>query len=45
MKVLRAKEWAGLDHYTPVDRTDLVKDLNTPAAQALVRRLYGEALT
>jgi beta-glucosidase-like glycosyl hydrolase/CubicO group peptidase (beta-lactamase class C family) len=45
LKVLRAKEWAGLDHFTPVQREHLYEDLNTPAAKALVRRLYGEALT
>jgi len=45
LKILRAKEWAGLDHYAPVKKANLYNDLNSPAAKALVRRLYGEALT
>ncbi|MBK7287906.1 MAG: hypothetical protein IPI95_12850 [Flavobacteriales bacterium] len=45
LKVLRAKDWTGLDHVKPVQREHLYEDLNTPDALALRRRLYGEALT
>lgn len=45
LKVLRAKDWAGLDRFRPIRRENLVQDLNTPQAMALRRRLYGEALT
>lgn len=45
LKVLRAKEWAGLSRFTPIVREGLHADLNTPAAEALRRQLYGQALT
>lgn len=45
LKVLRAKDWAGLDRLKPVQREHLNEDLNPPEAVALRRRLYGEALT
>ncbi len=44
-KILAAKYWAGLNHYQPVDTTNLVKDLNTPAAQVLDRKLIKALLT
>jgi beta-glucosidase-like glycosyl hydrolase/CubicO group peptidase (beta-lactamase class C family) len=45
LKVLRAKEWAGLDGIRPVETTDLYADLNTSQSKMLRRRLYGEAIT
>ena len=45
LKVLRAKEWAGLTHVSRVDPTGVVADLNTPKAQVLRRKLYGGAIT
>ncbi len=45
LKVLRAKDWCGLDRFTPIKLDGMNEDLNTPDAQALRRRLYGEALT
>lgn len=45
LKLLRAKEWAGLAHRAPIATKGLVADLNTPAAAALRRSLYGDALT
>lgn len=45
LKVLRAKDWTGLDHLDPIATDHLYEDLNTPYAKALRRQLYGEALT
>lgn len=45
LKILRAKEWAGLDKLQPVDLANLAADLNTPAGKALRRELYRDALT
>lgn len=44
LKVLRAKDWCGLDHFTPISTEKLNADLNTEHAKALRRRLYAEAL-
>ncbi|MBS1583546.1 MAG: serine hydrolase [Bacteroidetes bacterium] len=45
LKLLRAKEWAGLARVAPVVTKGLTDDLNTPAAKALRRQLFGDALT
>jgi beta-glucosidase-like glycosyl hydrolase/CubicO group peptidase (beta-lactamase class C family) len=45
LKVLRAKDWCGLDHVSPISTDRLFEDLNTEQAKALRRRLYGEALS
>lgn len=45
LKILRAKEWAGLDHYTPTATQNLVKDLNPPSALALKKKLCEAAIT
>ncbi len=45
LKVLRAKEWAGLGGIRPVETKDLYADLNTSQSKLLRRRLYGEAIT
>lgn len=45
LKILRAKEWAGLDKPRHVDPEGLIAALNTPAAKTLRRELYGAALT
>jgi len=45
LKILRAKEWAGLARRTPIDTKGLHADLNTARAQALRRQLYGAAIT
>ncbi len=44
-KLLAAKQWVGLDHYTPVKVRDIVEDLNTSAAHLLNRNLAQAALT
>ncbi|MBL7962296.1 MAG: serine hydrolase [Flavobacteriales bacterium] len=45
LKVLRAKEWAGLAERRNVALKDLDSDLNTAEAQALKRALYARSLT
>ena len=45
LKLLRAKEWAGLSRLAPIATANLGADLNTPDAQWLRRSLYQEAIT
>lgn len=45
LKVLRAKEWAGLRNIKPVETKGLFEDLNTKQGELLRRRLYGGAIT
>lgn len=45
LKVLRAKQWAGLDRREPVALDGLHADLNTMHAEALRRSLYAGAIT
>ncbi|MCO6483607.1 MAG: serine hydrolase [Flavobacteriales bacterium] len=45
LKILRAKEWAGLDHLRPVRTEGLHEGLNAPQATTLRRELYGHSLT
>lgn len=45
LKVLRAKEWAGLAKAAPVKEEGLYDDLNTKQAQLLRRQLYAGAIT
>lgn len=45
LKVLRAKAWAGLDHYRPVVLSNIHQDLNTPEGKALQRELVQGSLT
>lgn len=45
LKLLRAKEWAGLTHRMHVETVDLVADLNTDRAQELRRSLFQRAIT
>lgn len=45
LKILRAKEWAKLDQYTPINTRYLNRDLNTPSFQALNRQLAKSAIT
>ena len=44
-KVLRAKYWFGLHHYTPVNTVNLTKRLNNDYALLLNRILYRKAIT
>ena len=45
LKVLKTKAWAGLNHYHPTDTTNLIADLNTPAAIDLQTDLFNMSLT
>lgn len=45
LKVLRAKVWAGLDQYKPIDLTNLVSDLNSVQDDLLNRKLTEASLT
>lgn len=45
LKVLRAKEWAGLGRKQVVDPRGIVADLNTGGARAVRRSLYEGAIT
>lgn len=45
LKVLRAKEWAGLRRNPPVRLEGLSDDLNTRQGETLRRRLYAGAIT
>jgi len=44
-KILAAKYWAGLNNYHPTAITNLVADLNRPAAKQLVQQLSDAAIT
>ena len=44
-RVLALKQWAGLDHYRPIDTRNLVADLNPPHAQYLSHRLTELSIT
>jgi len=44
-KVLAAKQWAGLDHYLPIEIDNLVEELNRPQANLLNYQLIESALT
>ncbi|MBS1499180.1 MAG: serine hydrolase [Bacteroidetes bacterium] len=45
LKILRAKEWAGLEHLGPIRKNGLLADLNTDDAAALRRSLFQQAIT
>lgn len=44
-KVLRAKYWAGLNNYRPIDTHKLADRLNTPQSSSVIEHLYAEAIT
>ncbi len=44
-KILKAKYWAGLDHFKPIETENLYADLNTPQGEMLNARLTQAALT
>src|SRR5690606_13153891 len=45
MKILRAKEWVGLNNEKPISTENLNADLNTPEAQHLKKKLCEAAIT
>ncbi|MFZ2340719.1 MAG: serine hydrolase [Bacteroidales bacterium] len=44
-KILSAKYWAGLSHFSPVEEHNLNDELSKPSLEALVIDLYSNALT
>ncbi len=44
-KVLITKAWMGLNHYQPIDTTNLYADLHSADAVAMQNRLTGQSLT
>ena len=45
LKILKAKEWEGLNNYKPVNKVNLIEDLNTRAYELLNRKLSEASLT
>ncbi len=44
-KILQVKYWTGLYKFKPIDTSNLIKDLNSPKAELLKRKLIENALT
>ncbi|MFC4818358.1 glycoside hydrolase family 3 N-terminal domain-containing protein [Flavobacterium sp. GCM10023249] len=44
-KILKFKYKAGLNHYKPIDLTNIAKDINTPYSNGLLYKLYENAVT
>lgn len=44
-KILAVKQWVGLDNYQPISLKNILKDLNTPRARLLNRKLVESSLT
>lgn len=44
-KILKAKSWVGLDHYVPVNRENLVQDLNSYQSEFINEKLSASAIT
>ncbi|WP_231590730.1 glycoside hydrolase family 3 N-terminal domain-containing protein [Hymenobacter terrenus] len=44
-RVLALKQWAGLNHYRPIDTKNIYQDLNAPHAQYLSHRLTELSIT
>ena len=45
LKILKAKKWAGLDKYTPIEEKNIVPDLNTDKYKRLYRQLIAKSIT
>ncbi|MCB2379767.1 serine hydrolase [Hymenobacter sp. BT635] len=44
-KILRAKYWAGLNRYQPVDVPNLTENLNRPLSRTVQQQIYEHAVT
>lgn len=44
-KILRAKYWAGLNEYKPINTYNLVERLDTPETKTIIEELYADAIT
>lgn len=45
LKVLKAKSYVGLRHFTPISTESLIEDLNTPEGKALNYKLLSKSIT
>ncbi len=45
LKILKAKYWAGLYKYKPLDYARIQSDLNTPASSDIKREIFRKAIT
>jgi len=45
IKVLKSKQWVGLDKYKPIKIKNLTKDLNSPKANLINRKLVENSIT
>jgi beta-N-acetylhexosaminidase len=45
LKILKAKEWVGLNKYQPIDTKNLIENLNLPESEVLNRKLAKESIT
>ncbi len=45
LKILKAKEWAGLNNYAPIETKNLYDDLNLPMYDVLNRKISKSAVT
>ncbi|MEP0712317.1 MAG: glycoside hydrolase family 3 N-terminal domain-containing protein [Algoriphagus sp.] len=44
-KILKAKYWAGLNNYRPINTYGLIERLDTPGTEVIIERLYADAFT
>jgi len=44
-KILKAKYWAGLDKYKPIDTYKIAERLHTPKTNEVIEKLYAESIT
>ena len=44
-KVLKAKYWAGLNQYKPIDTYKIADRLNTPKTRGIIEKLYSASIT
>ena len=45
LKILKAKQWGGLDNYSPIKTKNLYEDLNNTNSELINRKLAQESLT
>ncbi|MFN3998025.1 glycoside hydrolase family 3 N-terminal domain-containing protein [Algoriphagus sp.] len=44
-KILKAKYWAGLNNYKPIDTYKIAERLHTPKTNEVIEKLYAESIT
>lgn len=45
LRILKAKEWAGLDNFQPIDTKSLIEDLNPSKTDVLNRKIAKQSIT